>query len=180
MADEPEELSDEQSLFRAAMADVRRLECDRIEPEAKRPDAEPRQTLADQVRVLSDMMSDHVDHAEVETGDELLHVRPGLQHGLVRKLRRGQLSVSAQLDLHGMIVAEAKQAVIDFLRDCQQRGLRCVRIIHGKGLGSPNKQPVLKAKLSHWLRQRDDVLAFCSARPVDGGAGAVYVLLRAR
>ena len=180
MADDPEKLSDDQSLFRAAMADVRRRDCDRVEPAPKRPDAEPLQTLADQTRVLSDMMADHVDHAEVETGDELLHVRPGLQHGLVRKLRRGQLSIGAQLDLHGMIVAEAKQAVIDFLRDCQQRGLRCVRIVHGKGLGSPNKQPVLKAKLSHWLRQRNDVLAFCSARPVDGGAGAVYVLLRAR
>ncbi|KPK38926.1 MAG: DNA mismatch repair protein MutS [Gammaproteobacteria bacterium SG8_47] len=180
MADESEDLSDEQCLFRAAMADVRRLEHDGVELEPKRPDAEPRQTYADQMRVLTDMMSDEFDHAEVETGDELLHVRPGLQHTLVRKLRRGQLSIGAQLDLHGMIVSEAKQAVAQFLRDSQERGLRCVRIIHGKGLGSPNKQPVLKAKLSHWLRQRDDVLAFCSARPVDGGSGAVYVLLRAR
>jgi len=86
--------------------------------------------------------------------------------------------VEAQLDLHGLTAAQARAALATFLRDCRIHGLRCVRIIHGKGRGSHNRQPVLKGKVNHWLRQRDEVLAFCTARPVDGGGGAVYTLLK--
>ncbi|MEZ5671388.1 MAG: Smr/MutS family protein [Thiotrichaceae bacterium] len=92
----------------------------------------------------------------------------------------GQFSISAELDLHGLIVSQAREAVVDFLHYCRDRSLRCVRIVHGKGYGSWQKQPILKGKLNHWLRQRDEVLAFCPARGVDGGTGAVYVLLKNR
>jgi DNA-nicking Smr family endonuclease len=124
------------------------------------------------------MLSDALDPAELETGEELLYCRPGMQHNVMRKLRRGQYSVEAELDLHGMRVAEARQVLSDFLRHSLDSGIKTIRIIHGKGNGSLNKQPVLKGKVNHWLRQRVEVLAFCSARPVDGGTGAIYVLLK--
>jgi DNA-nicking Smr family endonuclease len=124
------------------------------------------------------MLSDALDAAELETGEELLYCRTGLQHSVLRKLRRGHYSVGAELDLHGMRVEEARQALGAFLQHALAGDTRVVRIIHGKGNGSLNKQPVLKGKVNHWLRQRNDVLAFCSARPVDGGTGAIYVLLR--
>jgi DNA-nicking Smr family endonuclease len=132
----------------------------------------------EQQRIMRDMLSDAFDPAEIETGEELLFSRKGLQHGLIRKLRRGQFTVQAELDLHGLTVAEARQALAEFLADVRAAGARCVRIIHGKGYGSRHKQPVLKNKLNGWLQQRDEVLAFCSARQVDGGTGAVYVLLK--
>jgi DNA-nicking Smr family endonuclease len=114
----------------------------------------------------------------METGEELFYCRSGLQHNVLRKLRRGHYAVEAELDLHGLRVAEARQALGTFLQNALERGIKTVRIIHGKGNGSLNKQPVLKGKVNHWLRQRAEVLAFCSARPVDGGTGAIYVLLR--
>jgi len=127
---------------------------------------------------MRDMLSEDYDPAELELGDELLFSRSGLQHGLLRKLRRGQFSIRMQLDLHGMTVAEARLALTQFLLDCRAANARCVRIIHGKGHGSLHKQPVLKGKVNKWLQQRDEVLAFCSARIEDGGTGAVYVLLK--
>jgi DNA-nicking Smr family endonuclease len=101
-----------------------------------------------------------------------------LQDTVWRRLRRGAYRIGAELDLHGLNRERARLAVQEFLADCQERNLRCVRIIHGKGLGSPNTGPVIKSLLDSWLRRRRDVLAFCSARPQDGGTGAVYVLLR--
>jgi DNA-nicking Smr family endonuclease len=95
----------------------------------------------------------------------------------MRKLRRGQFSSRAELDLHGLRSEEARRTVAEFLHAARERNLRCVRIIHGKGRGSGARGPVLKQKLGSWLRQRSEVLAFCSARPADGGSGALYVLL---
>jgi DNA-nicking Smr family endonuclease len=128
--------------------------------------------------VLVDMMSDEYDIADVETGEELLFFRPDLPSKTVKKLRRGDFSIQAELDLHGMFREDARKALALFLTSTRQRGLRCVRVIHGKGHGSPDKKPVLKNLVNRWLQQRDEVLAFCSARQVDGGTGAVYVLLR--
>ena len=101
-----------------------------------------------------------------------------LQQKLLKQLRRGQLTITAELDLHGYIVADARIALTEFLTDCRRHGDRCVRIVHGKGHGSRQKLPVLKNKVNTWLQQRDEILAFCSARPADGGTGAVYVLLK--
>lgn len=166
------------ALFRQMMDEVRPLKQDKISPYRKKRSTRPLKRLADEHQVMADMMSDPLHMDELETGEELLFVRPGVQTGVMRKLRRGQISIEAELDLHRMTSAEARESIARFLPLMSRTGKRCVRIIHGKGLGSFNKLPVLKNKLNHWLRQRDEVLAFCSARSVDGGTGAVYVLLK--
>jgi DNA-nicking Smr family endonuclease len=150
----------------------------KIGPWRARRKAVPQQTLRDAERVMQSLLSDEYDPAEIETGEELLFMRPGLQLRNQRKFRRGEYAIQAELDLHGRIIPEARELVAAFLRDATARGLRCVRIIHGKGLSSPGKLPVLKNKVNAWLRQRDEVLAFASCRPVHGGTGAVYVLLK--
>ncbi len=170
--------TEEKALFRAAVADAVPLRHQQTQPHRPAPPPIPRQRQLDEKQVLEDMLSDSLDPADLETGEELLYCRPGLQHSVLRKLRRGHFSVGAELDLHGMRVAEARQALGTFLHQAQARDARVVRIVHGKGNGSLNKQPVLKGKVNHWLRQRIEVLAFCSARQVDGGTGAIYVLLR--
>ena len=116
--------------------------------------------------------------AAPEREQSQLFVRPGLQRKHVKKLRRGQLSIDAEADLHGMRAREAEGALDAFLRECQERRLRCVRVIHGKGRGSHGGQAVLKWEVDRWLRHHPAVMAFCSAQPRDGGTGAVYVLLR--
>ena len=171
---------DERALFRAAVADVSPLDADTVALTPPPPPSHPAKRIADEEQVLQDMLSDPDDPALVETGEELLFARPGLQHGIMRKLRRGQYAIGAELDLHGMTTAEARLALAAFLLHCRERDIRCVRVIHGKGNRSAQCRPVLKGKVNHWLRQRDEVLAFCSARPVDGGTGAVYVLLKRR
>lgn len=170
--------ADDIALFRAHVGEVRRLQRLRAEPSLRRPPPVPRQTLADERQVLTDMFSDEYHPCEHETGEELQFSRPGLQHKLLRKLRRGQFRVSAELDLHGMTVTVARQALVEFLLQCRDQNRRCVRIVHGKGNGSRNRGPVLKTMVNRWLRQRDEILAFCSTPPNDGGTGALYVLLK--
>ena len=172
--------AEDQALFRAAVADVRPMHYDKVAPLRMPRSPRPQQRELDEERVLQDMLSDAVDVSEMETGEELLYARPGLQHTALRKLRRGYYSIAAELDLHGMSVAEARAALADFLLVCRRHRLRCVRIVHGKGNGSLLKMPILKGKVNHWLRQREEVLAFASARPMDGGTGAIYVLLKTR
>ena len=125
-----------------------------------------------------DNMSDYWPWDELENGESLLYTRPGLALERLRKLRRGRMEIEAQLDLHGHNTDSARQAVLAFLLGCMARKQRCVRIIHGKGLSSPDGAPVLKLKLKNWLAQRPEVLAFSQAPANAGGAGAVLVLLR--
>ena len=178
MSKKPSKSDNDEDLFREVVGDVRPLEQDKVGPYMKKPPAHPIKRQEDEQQVIRDMMSDPIDLDEIETGEELLFARPGVQPNVMRKLRRGQLSIEAELDLHRMTSDEARQAIAGFLPQMRQDGKRCVRIIHGKGHGSYNKMPVLKSKLNYWLRQRDEVLAFCSARPVDGGTGALYILLK--
>jgi DNA-nicking Smr family endonuclease len=138
----------------------------------------PRNTLADEQEVLDEMLHGGPDPVDVEIGDELLYRAPGLQDRVFRKLRRGHYVVEGELDLHGLTAEEAHKAVSGFIAAARRSGRRCVRIIHGKGLGSRQGKPVLKTRLNYWLRQRKDVLAFCPARASDGGTGAAYVLIR--
>jgi len=166
------------ALFREAMRGVKPLKSDKLPLTKPRPKPIPKQRYLDEALVHEEMLSDNYDSAELETGEELLFVRPGVQHRVLAKLRRGQFGINAELDLHGMVVREARVEVANFLRDCCNSNVRCARIVHGKGYGSWQKQPVLKQKLNSWLQQRDEVLAFCSARSVDGGTGAVYVLMK--
>lgn len=165
-------------LFRRSVGPIKTLAQDTVALRPPPPPAVPVQRQRDEQEVLEEMLFGFFDGSEIETGEELLNVRPGVPHGVLRKLRRGQLSIEAELDLHGMTVPVAKLALAQFLHRAVAAGKRCVRVVHGKGYGSPDKQPVLKGKTNQWLRQREEVLAFCSARPADGGTGAVYVLLR--
>ncbi|WP_206951525.1 Smr/MutS family protein [Trinickia acidisoli] len=143
------------------------------------PPALPLQTQRDEQAVLTEAISDEFDpEVLLDTDESLFYCRPGISHEVVRKLRRGDWVVQAQLDLHGMRRDEAREALADFIRETVKRGLRCVRVIHGKGLGSVGKEPVLKGKVRAWLVQKAEVIAFCQARAHDGGAGAVLVLLQ--
>ena len=168
----------DRELFRQTVGAVKPLRCDRVDPIPIHPAPIPRFSEADEQQVLVDMISDYFEPADLETGEELYYRREGVQQAVLRKLRRGHFQVGAALDLHGMSVAAAKQALTIFLHDVRREDISCVRIIHGKGKGSRHRGPILKQKVNHWLRQRDEVLAFCSARATDGGTGAVYVLLR--
>jgi DNA-nicking Smr family endonuclease len=168
----------DKALFRDAVKDVLPLKQDKVLPFRRRLAPIPQQRQRDDSLVLRDMMSDAFEPAEVETGEELLYLRPELQKRLLRHLRQGKFSIAAELDLHGMNVPMARYALARFLGECERSNIRSVRIIHGKGRGSYHKEPVLKGKVNTWLQQRDDVLAFCSARSADGGTGAVYVLLK--
>jgi len=164
--------------FRQSVGPVRRIKQDRVSPHRKRRHPVPTQLKRDEREVVASLLSDDFEPAEIETGDELLFARPGLQHTVMRRLRRGQYAIQSELDLHGHTVPQAREALSRFLADAQAMGRRCVRVIHGKGKSSEGKLPVLKGKVNGWLRQKDEVLAYCSARPNDGGTGAVYVLIR--
>ncbi len=137
------------------------------------------QQQLDEQRVLQEAISDEFDAATLLDVDEALSFRrPGVGLDVVRKLRKGGWSIQGEIDLHGLRREEAREALAAFLRESLKRGLRCVRVVHGKGLGSPGKTPVLKGKVHSWLVQKDEVLAFVQARADEGGAGAVVVLLR--
>jgi DNA-nicking Smr family endonuclease len=178
MTSKPKVSAHDISLFRAAVERARPLQQDKVSLDRPGPAPIPVQRQLDEQRVLVDMLSGPLDPEELETGEELTFARPGLQHLVLRRLRRGLCPVEDELDLHGLTVPAAREALAQFLRRTRAAHNRCVRIIHGKGNGSRNRRPVLKTKVGHWLQQRDEVLAFCSALPVDGGTGALYVLLK--
>ncbi|MDB6002588.1 MAG: Smr protein/MutS2 [Rhizobacter sp.] len=143
------------------------------------PPPYPVQRQLDEARALQETMSDEIDvESLLDTDDELSFRRPELGIGVVKKLRRGHWSLQAQVDLHGLRRDQARERLGEFLRSATRAGYRCVRVIHGKGNGSPGKAPVLKTKVRGWLIQKDEVLAFVQARPSDGGAGALVVLLK--
>ena len=172
------EFIDDQQLFRNAVRGVTTLKQTRAALRGRRPKPIPAQTKKNERQVVKQLLNDDLKISDYETGDELLYCRPGLSRAIFRKLRKGDILPEAELDLHGKIVSEAKESVGVFLKQCYSSQRRCIRIIHGKGLRSPGGQPILKIKIDIWLRQRDEVLAYCSAQPRDGGTGAVYVLLK--
>ncbi|HMN93559.1 MAG TPA: Smr/MutS family protein [Hydrogenophaga sp.] len=139
----------------------------------------PLQRQRDEEAVMREALSDEFDvETLLHTDDRLSFLRPGLGPDVLVRLRAGRWSIQRQIDLHGLRTDEAREALGRFLRECHQQGLRCVRVVHGKGLGSPGRTPVLKDRVPRWLVQKSEVLAFAQARPVDGGAGALLVLLR--
>jgi len=145
-----------------------------------RPQPVAIQRELDERAALHDTLSDSPAWEQgLESGEELQFLRDGIARQQLRRLRRGHWVVQGHLDLHGHTAAEARVLTAEFLARCLRNGWRCVRIVHGKGLRSPNREPVLKKKLSGWLAQRDEVLAYCQAPLTDGGGGAVLVLLRA-
>jgi len=160
-------------LFKKAVSDVQPLK------QEKRPDyRKPRRPVPISWQSQdTDHPTDTLADLQIDTPEFLEFVRPGIQIRLFHEMQRGKLTPEATLDLHGLRVAEAKPAFLHFLNQCTRSGLRCVRIIHGKGRGSGSGQPVLKQKANQWLQQRKEVLAFCTAPRWDGGSGAAYVLL---
>lgn len=170
-----------QALLRAALADVTPLPpANRARLARPQPKPIAAQRQLDDRAVLRDTLSDAPAwELGLESGDELLFLRNGISAQHLKKLRRGHWVVQDHLDLHGLTTPEARVLTAEFLAHCVSKGLRCVRIVHGKGLGSPNREPVLKKKVAGWLAQRDEVLAYCQAPQADGGGGAVLVLLRA-
>lgn len=144
------------------------------------PEATPRQTQKDENAVLAESISDDFDVSTLlDTDEQMSFRRPGIGSDVTNRLRRGNWSIQAQLDLHGLRSDEARERLGQFVREARKQGIRCVRIVHGKGLGSPGKAPVLKRKVQSWLVQKNEVLAFVQAKPADGGAGALVVLLQA-
>ena len=167
-------------LFRRAVADTLPLpHHDKLLRKKQAPPPYPVQSHLDEHEALRESLAaDWTAEDWLETGDEPSFLRPGLSRQVLRKLRSGAWVIQNQLDLHGLDRHEARVVLTDFLAGCIKRGTRCVRVIHGKGLGSKNREPILKVKVKHWLSQREDVLAYCQARPVDGGSGALVVLLK--
>jgi len=175
-----ERVQRERLSFERAVGPVRRLAPHgRIERQSPRPHPVPHQRHADERAVMQAALSDEFDvETLLHTDEHLSFRRPGIGPDVVRRLRQGQWAIQAEIDLHGLRTAEAREHLAAFIREAHKQGLRCVRVVHGKGLGSPGKTPVLKARVHSWLVQKSEVLAFVQARPADGGAGALVVLLR--
>ena len=174
------EIAREASLFRTSVGSVQPLSVEeRVLIDAPRPLPVARHHLADEQAALEESLSDEFSvETLMESDEELSFARNGVGQDVLRKLRRGAWVIQEQLDLHGLRTDEAREAVALFLRHALRKGYRCVRIIHGKGLGSANKEPVLKKKVRNWLVQKEEVMAFCQARAAEGGSGALVVLLR--
>jgi len=169
--------AEESKLFRDAVRGVKPLRHDRNAPAPPRPPPRARFARAERRAVLAESLYSEADDPLVAAGDELVYVREGVHYDVLRKLRRGQYRVQGEIDLHGFTVAEAKQALREFLADAVTFGSYCVRVVHGKGLRSGHRGPVIKNAVNSMLRRTSAVVAFVSAREVDGGTGAVYVLL---
>jgi DNA-nicking Smr family endonuclease len=167
-------------IFRSSIGNVKPLSVPpKFTPNAPRPLPIARQHLADEQAALHESLSDDFTIETLLDSDEALSfARNGIGPDVMRKLQRGHWTIQQQLDLHGLRREEAREALAEFLRLAAKRGWRCVRIIHGKGLGSVNKEPVLKSKVRNWLVQKEEVLAFCQATAAEGGSGALLVLLK--
>ena len=172
---------DDLAAFRAAVADARPLpDSGRIQRPVPRPPPRPLQHLADEQAALRESLHGEIGLQDrLEGGDEPNYLRPGLATGVLRDLRRGRWVIQDEIDLHGLNREEARQLLAGFLADSLQRGRRCIRVVHGKGLRSPQRLSILRQLVRGWLAQRDEVLAYCQAKPQDGGEGALIVLLRA-
>lgn len=171
----------DRALFRAAMEGVRPLPPnDRAQIEPPRPKPLPRQRHLDEAAALAEALMGPLSFEDrLDMGIEDAYLRPGLPRRLLSDLRKGRWVIQEELDLHGLYREEAREELAHFLAGCLLKGYRCVRIIHGKGLSSPGGESVLKALSRNWLARRDEILAFCQAKPHDGGEGALLALLKA-
>lgn len=169
----------ERNLFTRAVGKVAPIpNQERVWSPPQRRTPRPLQQDLDDESVMQESMSDEFDITTLlDADDQLSFRRPGIGTDVTRKLRKGEWSIQGQIDLHGLRSDEARNAMGQFIRDAKRMGWRCVRVVHGKGLGSPGKEPVLKSKVQRWLVQKNEVLAFVQAKPSDGGGGALVVLL---
>jgi DNA-nicking Smr family endonuclease len=174
----PEPELDDAALFRQAIGPVRALpvQDDPARSSRPQPEPEPRLSQADERQVLAELLSDDMALIGLSSGEVLAHLQDGYPPKLLRQLRRGQFVVEAELDLHHLRVPEARALLSRFLAECRRDRHRCVRIVHGKARNSESGS-VIKAMTDRVLRQRADVIGYTSARPQDGGTGAVIALL---
>jgi len=165
--------------FRKAISDAKPLKADERVPVHKvKPKPRAKFRRADELAVLAESLEGDIDVLEHDSGGALRFHRQHVGRRTLRKLSRGGYSVQAEIDLHGMTLAEAKPRLREFIQSCAEQDRLCVRVVHGKGLGSGERGPVLKSAVNSWLRRWDAVIAFVSTRQVDGGTGAIYVLLQ--
>ena len=169
----------ERNLFTRAIGKVQPLQApERVILPTPRPVPSVMQQALDEQAALQESLSDEFDVSTLlDVDDQMSYRRVGIGTDVTRKLRKGEWSIQGQLDLHGLRSDEAREALGQFIRSAKSQGWRCVRVVHGKGLGSPGKEPVLKSKVQRWLVQKNEVLAFVQAKPSDGGAGALVVLM---
>ncbi len=176
-----DDAEDERALFRAAIRDVKPLTTPaRVSADTPKPRPRAHFSRADRMQVLEEILHGSADEPDLTAADPTLFARPGVPATTLRNLKRGQYQVQAELDLHGLNAAEAQQQLREFLLAALKHNARCLRIVHGKGLRSGPNGPVLRQLVNNTLRRTAQVLAFTSARQVDGGTGAVYVLLDPR
>ncbi len=170
----------ERNLFVRAAGAVQPMRAHRrVHLAPDQPEPVALQQQLDDRRVLLEAISDEFDAGTLlDVDDALSFRRPGIGLDVTRRLRRGDWSIQGEIDLHGLRREEAREALAAFVREAHRRGWRCVRVVHGKGLGSPGKTPVLKGRVQSWLVQKSEVLAFVQARGDEGGAGALVVLLK--
>lgn len=180
LARKAQQAHSDKDLFVRAAGSVQPL-ADRRQAQLQRPPPPPVavQRQRDEQAVLVEAISDEFDVSTLlDTDEHLSFRRPGVGPDVTRKLRRGDWRIQREIDLHGLRTEEARTALAEFVRQAHRHGIRCLRVVHGKGLGSPGKTPVLKSRVHSWLVQKKEVLAFVQARPAEGGAGALIVLLQ--
>ena len=169
---------DDADLFRRAMSGAKPIKtAERAAPADRKPRPKARFARADESAALRESLAADIDAMEAASGEAMRFHRQSIGRRTMRRLARGKFAVQAEIDLHGMTVEEAKPRLADFIKYSARSGKTCVRVVHGKGLGSGERGPRLKPSVNRWLRKWDYVLAFISTRQVDGGTGAVYVLL---
>lgn len=170
----------DEALIRTALQGINPIRQTRIELEKPKPRPLPIQHERDEQAALAESIYAPTPlELRLEGGDELFYLKDGTPRTVLRDLRRGRWVVEAQIDLHGATRDQARDILAEAMVQWKKKGIRTVRVIHGKGLGSPGKDPVLKKLVAGWLMNYDDVVAYCQARVHDGGAGALIVLLRA-
>ena len=173
-------MANKDETFLSAVKDVNplKVKSKTIDVSAKKPKPIPRKLIEDENKVLMDSLSDEYISPEYDFDENTSYLRSGHSPDIVKKLKKGFWAVQGTIDLHGLVSEEAKEYVVNFIHDCKRKKVRCIRIIHGKGYGSVNKEPVLKKKVRNWLCQKDEVIAFAEAPKHDGGSGVVLVLLK--
>ena len=172
---------DDADIFKQAVKDVKPLKIKSLKAEvqSKKPKPKPiaHKLIEDEQKVLRDSLSDEF-FDNIESGEALSYLKKNHSPDILRKLKKGYWVIQKSIDLHGLISEEAKIYIVNFIAECKKRKIRCIKIIHGKGLRSANKEPVLRNKVKNWLAQKDEVIAYVEAPRHDGGSGAVIVLLK--
>ena len=163
--------------FSELVGPVKPIRDERVVLRKPKPKARARFRRLDEKAVLDESLNHYPGDEWVDTGEELQYRRDHVRHDTLRKLRRGEYVIESNLDLHGLTVDESREQLKAFLMDCRRRGMGCVRVVHGKGLRSGARGPVIKRAINHWLQRVGFVIAFASAPARDGGTGAIYVLL---